>query len=37
MVNGLPNFHRAPIYTGQIQGSGPRYCPSIEEDKSKKI
>ena len=25
------NFHRAPIYTGQIQGSGPRYCPSIED------
>src|SRR5574344_930622 len=25
------NFYRAPIYTGQIQGSGPRYCPSIED------
>lgn len=25
------NFHQAPIYTGQIQGSGPRYCPSIED------
>ncbi|MBP0444717.1 tRNA uridine-5-carboxymethylaminomethyl(34) synthesis enzyme MnmG [Roseomonas sp. SSH11] len=22
---------RAPIYTGQIQGAGPRYCPSIED------
>lgn len=25
------NFHRAPLFTGQIQGSGPRYCPSIED------
>ncbi len=25
------NFHRAPMFTGQIQGSGPRYCPSIED------
>lgn len=25
------NFHRAPIYTGQIEGTGPRYCPSIED------
>ena len=25
------NFHRAPIYTGQIEGLGPRYCPSIED------
>jgi tRNA uridine 5-carboxymethylaminomethyl modification enzyme len=24
------NLHRAPMYTGQIQSSGPRYCPSIE-------
>ncbi|MFP4052949.1 MAG: tRNA uridine-5-carboxymethylaminomethyl(34) synthesis enzyme MnmG [Phycisphaerae bacterium] len=24
------NFHRAPLYTGQIQSTGPRYCPSIE-------
>lgn len=24
------NFHRAPMYTGQIQSTGPRYCPSIE-------
>ena len=24
------NFHRAPMYTGQIQSAGPRYCPSIE-------
>ncbi len=24
------NFHRAPLYTGQISASGPRYCPSIE-------
>ena len=25
------NLHRAPIYSGQIEGSGPRYCPSIED------
>jgi tRNA uridine 5-carboxymethylaminomethyl modification enzyme len=25
------NLHRAPMYTGQIQTSGPRYCPSIED------
>ena len=24
------NLHRAPLYTGQIEGTGPRYCPSIE-------
>ncbi len=24
------NFHRAPMYTGQIQSVGPRYCPSFE-------
>ncbi len=24
------NFHRAPLYTGQIESTGPRYCPSIE-------
>ena len=24
------NLDRAPLYTGQIQGVGPRYCPSIE-------
>ena len=24
------NIDRAPLYTGQIQGVGPRYCPSIE-------
>jgi len=24
------NFDRAPLYTGQIQSVGPRYCPSIE-------
>ena len=24
------NFHRAPMMTGQIQSSGPRYCPSLE-------
>ncbi|WP_394951401.1 tRNA uridine-5-carboxymethylaminomethyl(34) synthesis enzyme MnmG [uncultured Helicobacter sp.] len=25
------NFYRAPLFTGQIQGVGPRYCPSIED------
>jgi tRNA uridine 5-carboxymethylaminomethyl modification enzyme len=25
------NLHRAPMYSGQIKGSGPRYCPSIED------
>ncbi|MCP4376352.1 MAG: tRNA uridine-5-carboxymethylaminomethyl(34) synthesis enzyme MnmG [bacterium] len=24
------NFHRAPLYSGQIDSTGPRYCPSIE-------
>tara|TARA_B110000046_G_C13013125_1_gene407552 strand:+ start:841 stop:2721 length:1881 start_codon:yes stop_codon:yes gene_type:complete len=25
------NFARAPLFTGQIEGTGPRYCPSIED------
>ena len=25
------NLHRSPMYTGAIQGLGPRYCPSIED------
>ena len=25
------NFHRSPMFTGVIQGIGPRYCPSIED------
>ena len=25
------NLHRAPIYSGQIDSNGPRYCPSIED------
>ncbi|MEN9406726.1 MAG: hypothetical protein RLZ12_1010 [Bacillota bacterium] len=27
----LNNLHRAPLYTGKVEGSGPRYCPSIED------
>ena len=25
------NLHRAPMYSGQIEGRGPRYCPSVED------
>ena len=25
------NLHRSPLFAGQIKGTGPRYCPSIED------
>ena len=27
----LDNIHRSPLYSGMIEGVGPRYCPSIED------
>ncbi len=27
----LENLHRSPLYSGKIEGVGPRYCPSIED------
>jgi len=32
-VHGLirANLHRSPMYSGQIRGIGPRYCPSVED------
>jgi len=29
------NLHRAPMYSGQIRSTGPRYCPSIEDKVSR--
>ena len=28
-------FHRSPMYSGRIQGTGPRYCPSVEDKVSR--
>src|SRR5207248_4313130 len=25
------NLHRSPLYSGRIEGTGPRYCPSLED------
>ncbi len=27
----MDNLHRSPLYSGKIEGVGPRYCPSIED------
>ncbi len=27
----MENLHRSPLYAGEIEGIGPRYCPSIED------
>jgi len=27
----MENLHRSPLYSGKIEGIGPRYCPSIED------
>ena len=27
----LDNIHRSPLYSGKIEGVGPRYCPSLED------
>ncbi len=27
----LDNLHRSPLFSGEIKGAGPRYCPSIED------
>ncbi|MBQ8196992.1 MAG: tRNA uridine-5-carboxymethylaminomethyl(34) synthesis enzyme MnmG [Clostridia bacterium] len=27
----MDNLHRSPLYSGMIKGTGPRYCPSIED------
>ena len=29
------NLHRSPMYSGQIDSTGPRYCPSIEDKVSR--
>ena len=27
----MENLHRSPLYAGEIEGTGPRYCPSLED------
>ena len=27
----MENLHRSPLYAGELEGTGPRYCPSIED------
>ena len=27
----LETLHRSPLFSGAIEGTGPRYCPSIED------
>lgn len=27
----IDNFHRSALFSGEIEGTGPRYCPSIED------
>ncbi len=31
MRSFVHNLDRSPLYSGMIEGTGPRYCPSIED------